>query len=86
MSFFVLYFTYQYKKGNCDVEIIILVKEVRKNKQLTLKKLERLSGVSKSEISYIENCEKSPTLETLVKLAIALGVKIEDLYTITETK
>ena len=38
-----------------DVEIIFHIKEVREEKKITLRELSEKSGISKSEISFIEN-------------------------------
>jgi len=53
---------------------------IRKRKELTIRELESMSGVSKSEINYIENNKTNATVENICKIAIALGVKPEDLY------
>jgi len=58
----------------------IHLKEIRTKKGLTLRQLETLSGVSKAEISYIENDERDPTITTLCMLAKALQVPITDLF------
>lgn len=50
-------------------------------KQLTIKQLAALSGVSKSHISEVENGSQMPSVRTLCHLAVALGVKPEELYT-----
>jgi transcriptional regulator with XRE-family HTH domain len=48
---------------------------------MTIRKLAELSGVSTGYISEVERGEKKPTIEVLCKLAVALGVKPEELYT-----
>lgn len=58
----------------------IILREVRKGKNLSIKKLSILSGVSTGHISNIENGLKMPTIDVLVRLAAALGVKPEELY------
>jgi transcriptional regulator with XRE-family HTH domain len=63
------------------VEITILVSEQRKKQNMTIRKLAELSGVSTGYISEVERGEKKPTIEVLCKLAVALGVKPEELYT-----
>lgn len=58
----------------------ILLDEIMYKKNISVRQLERMSGVSKSTIHRIANEEMSPTLETLEKLAIALHVRISDLF------
>ena len=54
--------------------IIFSLKKIRVSKDLTQPQLAKISRVSQSEISDIENFRKSPTLDTIVKLANALQV------------
>lgn len=58
----------------------ILTWQARAEKQLTLKQLEELTGISKTTLNYIENGVTSPTLWQLEKIAAALNVGISDLY------
>ena len=61
----------------------ILVWEVRTSKGFTLMELSKKSGIGKSTINNIENGKVSPTLFQLEMIAIALGVKITDLFDTT---
>lgn len=56
------------------------IKEIRKRKKLTLNELSKLSGLSKSSISYYEREEIYPNILELEWLAIALDVAIIDLF------
>lgn len=58
-----------------------LLKDVRLQKKISLRQLESLSGISKSQISEIENGTSIPTIYTLCLLAVSLDVKPENLYT-----
>lgn len=62
------------------MHIEILLKQIRQEKGMTLKKLSERSGVSTSHISDIENNFKMPSLIVVVKLAKALDVGVTDLY------
>lgn len=62
------------------MHIEILLKQIRENKNITIKKLSEKSGVSKSHISDIENNYKMPSLIVMVKIAKALDVSITELY------
>lgn len=58
----------------------ILIREVRKQKGLTLVELAKRSGYGKSTISNFENEIVSPTILELEAIATVLGVKISDLF------
>lgn len=58
----------------------ILVAKARYKKGYTLERLAKHSGIGKSTINNIENGKISPRLNQLEPIAIALGVKISDLY------
>lgn len=64
-----------------NVKITILLREVRLSKGWTLMQLEYFSGVSRSHIAAVETGRRMPTIYVLCSLAIALEVKVEDLYT-----
>lgn len=56
------------------------IKNVRKEKHLTLKQLSILSGVSPSHIYQIENLQSIPTIIVSFKIASALNTNITDLF------
>lgn len=57
-----------------------LLRLARELKGLSLRELEKLSGVSNAEINHIETGHtKEPGFRTVVKLARVLGVPIERL-------
>lgn len=58
----------------------ILLWEKRTSKGFTLMKLAEKSGIGKSTLNNIENSKVSPTLFQLEMIAIALDVKITDLF------
>ncbi len=60
----------------------ILLKQVRRNKSVTLNKLSEKSGISTTHINDIENNIKSPSLFIMARLAKALDVEITELYKI----
>lgn len=65
---------------NIDDLIAQRVRELRKQRGLTLEQLADHSGVSRSMISLIERQETSPTAAVLNKLADALGVTLPALF------
>jgi transcriptional regulator with XRE-family HTH domain len=58
----------------------VLLWEVRTKKCFTLQELAKRTGIGKSTLNNIENGKVSPTLFQLEMIAIALGVKITDLF------
>lgn len=55
------------------------VKEIRTKKGLSQEELASLSGVHRTYIGMIERAEKNITLENIKKIALGLGVSIEEL-------
>lgn len=62
------------------MRVVILVKSIRKKKNLTLEQLSERTGISKSHINDVENENKEPGISIMVRLAKALDVEITDLY------
>lgn len=62
------------------MEIKILLKRIRKERNITLKRLSEMTGISESHLSYIERGEREPTLSILLRIASALNIDIKDLY------
>lgn len=62
------------------VRVKVLINKMRKEKGVTLRQLEQMTGISKSTLNLIENEKFSPKLIQLEKIAVALGVKITDLF------
>lgn len=58
------------------------LKQIRKEKNISLSELSRKSGVSKTQINDIENNRKKPTLQSVILLAKALDVNVNDLYVV----
>lgn len=56
------------------------LKEVRKKKNVSVRELAELTGMSKTYISDVENNHKIPTLYTVCLISVALNVKPEELY------
>ena len=64
------------------MRVEILLREVRKEKNITLRKLAELTGISASQLNKIERQESEPTITTLVRISLALKVDVEKLYKI----
>ncbi|HUT86303.1 MAG TPA: helix-turn-helix transcriptional regulator [Elusimicrobiales bacterium] len=55
------------------------IRTLRKKRKITLEKLAYENNISKGNLSDIENCKKSPGLNTLIKIAKGLNCKVKDL-------
>lgn len=62
------------------MRVEILLKEKRKERNLTLVQLSEKTGISTTHINDIENNMKEPSISMLIRIAKALGVQIEELY------
>ncbi len=62
------------------MRVEILLKEKRKERNLTLVQLSEKTGISTTHINDIENNIKEPSISMMIRIAKALGVKIEELY------
>ena len=60
--------------------------EMRKNKGISQEVLSGLAGIGRTHLSAIERGERKPTLETLYRIAEALGVKMSDIIIEIEKK
>ena len=62
------------------------IKQLRKERNLTLEKLAKMAGCSKSYISQLENGTSSPSLSMIGRLSAAMGVRVSDLFQDTQNK
>lgn len=63
-----------------------IIKEIRKENQMTLKILSEKSGVSKAMLSQIESAKVNPTISTVWKIATGLDVEITELTRVVSVK
>lgn len=56
------------------------IRKLRQRRNLTLKDVSEVTGLSKSLLSQIENETSAPPIPTLIRIAKALGVKIGDFF------
>ncbi|MDI1437102.1 helix-turn-helix domain-containing protein [Polyangium sorediatum] len=54
------------------------VRDLRLDRQMTLSDLADASGVTKGALSSIENGRVNFTIETCVKIAVGLGLRVKD--------
>lgn len=64
--------------------IIIKLKEIREQKNLSLGDLAQKTGISKSHLNYIEKGEKEPSLSMIIRIAIALNIDEKELYKVVK--
>lgn len=64
------------------MRVEILIREIRKERKITLDTLSKLTGMSKGHLSRIERKETEPTITSLARIALALNVDITKLYKI----
>ena len=57
-----------------------IIRNLRKEKDLTLKQMSRRTGLSVSLLSQIERAESSASISSLYKIAIALESKVQELF------
>lgn len=58
-------------------QVINNIRDYRKQKNISQEELAEKSGLSKNYISELERYEKSPSLETFIKLINALGISAD---------
>lgn len=56
------------------------LKEILEEKNMTLTDLAEKTGIEKGNLSAISNNKKNPTMETLKKIADALGINLVELF------
>lgn len=52
------------------------LRSARQGKGFSQRHVARAAGISEAELSRIEGCKRTPSLDTLVRLARALGVRV----------
>ena len=62
------------------MRIEYLIKQIRNDKNITLRELSRKTGISSGYLSEIERNEKKPSFDYMILIAKALNVQLEELY------
>lgn len=65
-----------YDKADVQYQIAFNVVSNRKKNNVTQKKLSELTGIDRADISKIENANANITLDTLQRIAEALGKRV----------
>ena len=58
----------------------VLLKEILRKRNISYRQAEIMTGISKSALQSIAEGRKSPSLDTLERIAEGLKVKITDLF------
>ena len=61
-------------------DILEKIRKYRIEKGMSIVQLSVESGISRSHLYYIETKKTIPTLDTLAKIADALGLKLKDFF------
>lgn len=64
------------------MHIEILLKQKRKEKNITLAQLSEKTGISTTHLNDIENNIKEPSISMIIRIAKGLDLKVEELYKI----
>lgn len=60
---------------------VFVIKDIRKNKNMSLYKLSQLTGLSRTYLRDLENNKKfNPSINTLEKISNALNVNVKKLF------
>ena len=62
------------------------IRDVRLGKGLSQEVLSGLAGIARTHLTMIENGTMHPTIETLCKIAQALGLRTSELLSMMETQ
>lgn len=62
------------------------IRELRKSQGLSQEKLAEKAGLHRTYIGALERGEKSPTIDTLTKVVLALNTCLSDFFIEFETK
>jgi transcriptional regulator with XRE-family HTH domain len=60
-------------------EIARLLKEERMRRHLSLNVVSARAGLNRQTVSFVEQEQRTPTVDTLLRLTDVLGIKLEDL-------
>jgi repressor LexA len=62
-----------------SLEVVRLLRKERTDREISMLRLAQKSGLSVAMISYVERGMRNPTLDTLLRIAIALDVDLSKL-------
>lgn len=68
-------------RDNVSANVVRLLREEREERGLSMNVVAQRSGLSHSIISLIERDMRNPTLETLLRIAEAIGIDLGEVIT-----
>ncbi len=71
---------YNKAKGECGLNLGERIQELREKKGITRYRLTQITGISGHHIKGIEEGTRQPTIDTLEKLIVPLGVTLAELF------
>ena len=70
-------FKKEYDALDLEFQLVRVLLDVRKEKNITQKQLSELTGINQADISKIENGNANPSIKTLKRIAEAMNMKIK---------
>ncbi len=64
----------------------LVIMELRKERRMSQEVLSGLAGIARSHLSMIETGNKKANVETLYRIAGALGLKLSEFFSLAEQK
>ena len=64
----------------------LVIMELRKERRMSQEVLSELAGIARSHLSMIETGNKKANVETLYRIAGALGLKLSEFFSLAEQK
>lgn len=71
---------YNKTKGECGLNLGERIQELREKKGLTRYRLTQITGISGHHIKGIEEGTRQPTIDTLEKMIVPLGITLAELF------
>ena len=62
------------------------IRDIRRERGLSQEVLSGLAGIARTHLTMIENGTMHPTIETICKIAQALGLRTSELFSIVESQ
>ncbi len=72
------------KDGNINIKIGTKIRLLRTKLRYSQEKLAELSDLNKNSIGAIERGESRPAIDTLERIAIALGIELKELVDVSK--
>lgn len=57
----------------------ITLKEFRKKRNISIRQLEKITGIPRGRLSIIENNKANPTLDTMLQICTGLNISIYEI-------